>query len=206
MVCNMIEGLFLATQGFYGGAFGNVLATWEQVGIFSYVLPFLIIFSLVFGILSRVNLFKDNRTINAILALSVGLLSLQFDFVPIFFSEIFPRVGIGLAVILVVLIFTMLFSNPDDRWQMYLLWGIGMVTVIVILLQTSWATGFGYSSYWGFLGYYWQEIFAIGAIAVIIVAIIISARSPNQNAYNSAIAQSIRTSMGQPAIQGKPGA
>ena len=189
----MIEGLFLASQGFfggyYGGAFGNLLASWEQAGVFSYILPFLIIFALVFGILTQSNIFKENRTINAILALAVGLLSLQFDVVPIFFSELFPRVGIGLAVILVILIFTALFLNPSDKWQMYILWGVGVVTVIVILLQTAWATGFGFSSYLPFLGYYWDEIFALIAIAIVIAVIIISGKDKSETGMDSIIAK-----------------
>ena len=84
--------------GYYGGSIGNVLAYWEQAGFFSYVLPFLLIFALVYGILTRTQIFKDNRAVNGILALTVGLLALQFDFVPVFFSEIFPRLGVALAL------------------------------------------------------------------------------------------------------------
>ena len=34
---------------FQGGAIGNILNIWEQAGIFSYAIPFLLIFALVFG-------------------------------------------------------------------------------------------------------------------------------------------------------------
>ena len=66
----------------------NIFAYWEQIGVFSYILPFLMIFALVFGILMRMGIFKENKAVSAIVALAVGLLSLQFDFVPRFFSEI----------------------------------------------------------------------------------------------------------------------
>jgi len=85
----MFEGLFLTSHGFYGGvyggAFGGLLAAWEQAGVFSYVLPFLLIFAMVFGILTKVKLFGEARSVNAILALVVGLLALQFSAVPFFF-------------------------------------------------------------------------------------------------------------------------
>src|SRR3990167_5223415 len=92
--------IFLATYGFNGGTFGNLLSQWEQLGVFSYVLPFLLIFALVFGILMRTKIFEENKGINGIIALSTALMALQFNFVPIFFSDIFPKLGIGISVIL----------------------------------------------------------------------------------------------------------
>jgi hypothetical protein len=96
--------IFLASYSYFeGGAIGNMLYQWEQAGFFSYVLPFLLIFALIFGILSRLRIFtrkeegKPNNAINAILAFVVALMSLQFDFVPQFFSEVFPRLGVGLV-------------------------------------------------------------------------------------------------------------
>src|SRR3989338_10579622 len=106
----MISGLFFQIGGFYGGSIGNMLLSWEQAGFFSYVLPFLLIFAIVFGILTKIKLFgAENKGLNAVVAIVVGLLSLQFSFVPIFFSEIFPRMGIGLSVILAVFILVGLF-------------------------------------------------------------------------------------------------
>ena len=101
-------GMFFATYGYYGGAIGDVLNQWEQAGFFSYVLPFLLIFALVFGILSSIQVFKENRAIDAIIALVVGLMALQFEMVPIFFAQVFPRLGVALSVILVILILLLL--------------------------------------------------------------------------------------------------
>ena len=112
------EFLFLQSYSYFeGGAIGNILSQWEAMGFFSYVLPFLLIFAMVFGILIQLRLFRDNKTINAIIALAVGLMALQFSFVPRFFSEIFPRLGVGLVVILIIIILTGLFANPEDKWQ-----------------------------------------------------------------------------------------
>jgi len=50
----MINGVtFLASYGYFGGgALGDLFAQWEAAGIFQYALPFLLIFALVFGLLS----------------------------------------------------------------------------------------------------------------------------------------------------------
>ena len=133
----MISSTFLAPFGFFGGDIGNFLLQLEQLGVFSFLLPFLIIFALIFGILSRINIFEDNKAINAIISLSVGLMALQFGFVSNFFSEIFPRLGIGLSIILVFLIVLGLFMDPEEKWMNYIMLGIGVIIVISILVQSA---------------------------------------------------------------------
>ncbi len=143
----MLDKIFtFQAGGYYGGTFGEVISYMEQAGFFSYILPFLLIFALVFGILTRTQIFKNNKGINAILALVVGLLSLQFNFVPIFFSEIFPRLGIGLAIILALLILAGLFFDPKNKLVNYSLLAVGVIVFLVVLIQTAgwvgWTSGF----------------------------------------------------------------
>ena len=93
----------------------DILNQWNEFGIFSYVLPFLLIFAVVFGILQKTKIFgdpTDAKGINAIIALSIGALALLNDHVSIFFANIFPKLGIGLSILLTLIIFLALFS-PD---------------------------------------------------------------------------------------------
>ncbi|MEX0920833.1 MAG: hypothetical protein WDZ62_01060 [Candidatus Pacearchaeota archaeon] len=160
---------FLSFQfgGFYGGDIGFFLSRLEQLGFFSYVLPFLLIFSLTFGILTRAKIFKENKPINAVLALTVSLLALQFNFVPVFFSEIFPRLGVGLAVILVALILLGLFI-PEDEDNKYVGWlfiiGALIVFVVVISQSFAWTIGSDWG-YWGWFLYdYWPGIMVVAIV------------------------------------------
>lgn len=194
----MIEAMLASVGlygGYYGGAFGNLLLQWQQLGVFSYMLPFLLIFSLVYGILTQVNLFKGNRTVNAILALTIGLLSLQFDFVPRFFSEIFPRLGVGLAIILVLIVLTSLFMNPKNKGQVYLLYAVAAIIVIVIVVQSAGATGFTYGSWLPWLGYHWQEIFALVAILVV-VGVVIGSSMPRKQGVDVSEVPLVKALMG----------
>lgn len=149
----MINGVVMAWSSFYGGTIGNVLAQWEQMGVFSYVLPFLIIFALVFAILNQIKLFNKNRGVNAVIALAVGFMSLQFDFVPRFFSEVFPRLGVGLAIILIILIMIGMFMDPEKSGLMIALMIIGFIIVIVVLINTAgslgWMAGYWWEDNWG---------------------------------------------------------
>lgn len=132
----MLEGgLLLQTFSFYqGGQFGGLIDSLTQIGFFSFVLPFLLLFALIYGILLKVKIF-DKNAINGIIALAVALIALQFDIVPQFFSEIFPQLGIGLAVILVILIIMGLFM-PNYGWVGYLLFGVSTLIIIIILYQS----------------------------------------------------------------------
>jgi len=170
----MLEGLItLASYGTYsGGQFDDLLFQLEQTGFFSYILPFLLIFAVIFGILTKMNLFskdpnKPNKGVNAIIALSVALLSLQFDIVPLFFSEIFPQLGVGLSVILLALIL-MGFFIGDESWSKYVFFGIGAIIFLIIVVKSTQSFGF-YSGG----GYIWDQYgFSIIVGAILIFAVI----------------------------------
>jgi hypothetical protein len=71
----------------------------------------------VFGILNKSEVLGKNRGVQATIALTVGLLALQFDYVSNFFATIFPYAGIGIAVILVLLILTGVFVSEGENGQ-----------------------------------------------------------------------------------------
>lgn len=164
--------MFLASYGFYGSGIGNTLNRLTEMGFFDYVLPFLLIFSLVFGILSSIQIFKDNRGIDAIIALVVGLMALQFDIVPLFFAQVFPRLGVALAAILVVLILAGFFIDPKKSWIMYILLGIGAIASVIVLINSAKQTGFYYSWYLSS-----DTMVVIGSFifAIIVIAVVVGA-------------------------------
>lgn len=165
--------MFLASYAAGDSAIGGVLDQWAAAGVFDYMLPFLLIFSLVFGILGQINIFKENknRAVNAIIALVVSLMALQFNFVSTFFAEVFPRLGIGLVVLLIVMVLLGLFA-PNKTWVTYTLFAAAAVILIIVLSNTATATQWFAS---GFLsGINWQGllpwIILIALIAVVVAS------------------------------------
>tara|TARA_Y100000310_G_C20613540_1_gene779342 strand:+ start:192 stop:719 length:528 start_codon:yes stop_codon:yes gene_type:complete len=163
----------------------EVLNIWNDIGVFSYMIPFLLIFAVVFAILDKTKMFstadKDNRAIIAIIAVSVGLLSLQFDFVSEFFAIIFPRFGIGLSLFLVVLIFLGFFypeSANGDKWSGHTVW-IGWLVGIGVFIWalSTWDQWAGYS---GFGGWFVENVWALIILGGIIAVIIIVAKSKDK--------------------------
>ncbi len=119
----------------YGTTITDILNTWADYGVFAYILPFLIIFAFVYALLSKSKLLGENRGVHATLALAVGLISLQFDYVSNFFATIFPYAGIGISVLLVALILMGVLTE-DEKASKWVFFGIGAVIFIVVMLYT----------------------------------------------------------------------
>jgi hypothetical protein len=160
----------------------DVLNQWQMAGVFDYVLPFLLIFSVVFGILASTNIIGKQKGVNVIVSLVVGLLALRLGFVQTFFAEIFPRLGVGIAVILALLIMTGLFVNKTEaKYWMYGIAGIAVIIWIIVLVNSlegaGWLGGYG-----GYIGDYAGLI--IGA--VLLVGVIIAVATSGGSSSGSA--------------------
>jgi len=176
----MLEGLIsLAWYGSGGEGIGGFLNEMADAGFFEYLLPFLLIFAIVYGILTQIKLFKESKAVNGVIALVVGLMALQFDFVPRFFSEIFPRFGIALSVLLMVLIMIGLFTDVNKSWIMYALLGLGGIMIVIVLLNTAGSLGWSAGNWW------YDNWFFISAVAfvLVVIAIIIGAGKKGTSSY-----------------------
>jgi hypothetical protein len=131
MIGGILDTVFLS------GGIGDALNSLAAAGFFTYAVPFLLIFALVFGILSRMGLFKENKAVTAIIALAVGLMALSVPTVPQFFSQIFPSMGIGLTILLVIMILVGLFSDPSKGWLTISLFVVAAIVALVVIVQSS---------------------------------------------------------------------
>ena len=186
----MIKDVMLAWYSSYGGSLSgggqiaDTLNQWEQAGVFSYMIPFLLIFAVVYGILNKMNLFGDskNKQINGIISLGVALMAIQFDVVLIFFQDIFPRVGIAIAGILVFIILMGLFGQKDNKTlSNTLMWSSFTVAIIIILQSTKMFRE--RSSDW--LGIIPTEWLPTIIFIIIVVIVLSSAKDSDKGSTNS---------------------
>jgi len=125
----------------YGATITDILNQWADYGVFAYVLPFLMIFAVVFGVLNKTGLLGDNKGVQATISIVIGLLSLQFDYVPNFFASIFPYAGIGIAILLVAIILMGLLSKRSGAALDWILFSVGAITFLTIL-YVAWEDSF----------------------------------------------------------------
>ncbi len=188
----MIEKiLFMAVTGgnFYrGGVMGDFFQQLEDFGVFEYMLPFLIIFALIYGVLSSMKMFKENPGVNGVIAFAVGLMALQVDFVPRFFSEVFPRFGIGLTIILLLLILTGFFIPYEQTWISWVYFGIGAVILIIVLISASG------SLYWSGADWWYNNWGLVAAVVVMLIAlaIIVGGSKEGSSSHKSALTDFIK--------------
>lgn len=180
----------LASYGsFGGGTLGDLFAQWEAAGIFQYALPFLLIFALVYGLLSKLNIFSDsqknpNKAINAMIALAVSFMALQFDIVSMFFSEIFPRFGVALSIILVILILGGLFmpTSKENNWFMIALAAIVFIIIGVVIYNSMAVFGWGFGGMGnGGLSYFWGRYGAIVIFVVLVLVVVLVSSGKKRN-------------------------
>jgi hypothetical protein len=157
----------------------TMLNDWQTMGVFDYVLPFLLIFAVVYGILTATKVMSGNKGVNIIISLAVGLLSLRFEFVPVFFSQIFPRFGIGIAVFLVLMIFAALWIPKEylKGWSItFVIIGL-LIGAVVIFESFDWLGWTGSSSWW-------SEYSSIIVLGVLIAGLIVVLVIPKFNKSN----------------------
>lgn len=144
----------------------DLYAQWETSGVFDFLLPVLLIFSIIFGILTSTKVLGQNRGINFVIAASVALMAMRLQIVSDFFALLLPGLGIGIAVIVVVLIMAGLFMGKGnmDQWMPTFFWGgvvIGLIVILVVLNSFAW-----FGSVW------WQQNWVSIIWIVVLIAVL----------------------------------
>jgi hypothetical protein len=141
--------------------------------------------ALVYGLLTKVQVLGNNTGINLVLSLSIAVMALQFNFVSVFFSEIFPRLGVGLSIILVIMILLGAFIDFDQNaWIKWVFFGVGALIALIIIFQ-SLGSSFAFGGFIGFsnFGYFMQRwgTGLIVAIVTIVLIVMIVKKGKNNN-------------------------
>lgn len=117
---------------------------WETSGVFDFLLPALLIFSIIFVILQKTHVLGDNnKGVSAIIAATTALMAMRLQIVSEFFGLLLPGLGIGVAVIVVVLVMAGLFMTEGNMhdWMPTFFWGglvVGLIIVISVLNSFAW--------------------------------------------------------------------
>ena len=130
-----------------------LLQLWESQGLFSVFLPFLLIFAVTFAVLNKSGILGKRAAIDVIVAIVVGLLALQQDFLRRFFAELFPRLGMGIGVLIALLILVGLFiTEKGENVWMIILGSMAFIVFLVVILSAQGGFSWGASSWWSQYG------------------------------------------------------
>ncbi|MFA7708305.1 MAG: hypothetical protein WCX73_05130 [Candidatus Pacearchaeota archaeon] len=115
----------------------EVLNQWADAGVFAYLLPFLFIFAVVFGILNKTKVLGESKGVQATIALALGLLALMNDYVSNFFALFMPYAGVGIAVLLIgVILMGLMYDDEEHGWMKFVFFGLGVVIFLVVVITS----------------------------------------------------------------------
>ncbi len=162
---------------------GFVLSTWQQLGVFEFILPFMLIFAISFGILTRAKIFGEQKAVNSIIAFALAGLAISFSQVRLFFGSISGNLAMGIVVLLAVLILIGLFVDINDTsntgWRNGLA-AFGVVVALIVILVALSNNGMviGY----GWWNLYWPHIIVAIVVVGSIIAVIATSKPGSSSA------------------------
>jgi hypothetical protein len=170
----------------------TIFSQWQSIGVFEYLLPILLIFAVVFGILTTTNVLGHNKGLHAIIAIIIALMAVGYSSslgysLGNFLQTLFPRLGIGLAVLLAILILIGLFVPDDER--RFWLWGLAAISIIIVIVilsktfaQFNWYSSGNYGDYVGWI---------IGGVLILGLIIAVAAsggqKDPRKDPFTGAV-------------------
>lgn len=149
-------------------SFYDLFYNWESIGVFDLLLPFLLIFAVLFAVLTNTRILGDHKGINAIISIVISLFVIRVGFVSEFLGVMFANLGIALAALIVLMILTGLFFTKGSSKAIMKTWMyLGFVAVAVVIIatlnQVAWFGSFWWQENW--LNIVWIAVIGIALIA-----------------------------------------
>lgn len=141
---------------------------WESFGVFEIILPGLLIFALVFGILTATNAFGKNKGVSLMISLVIAAMALRTGLVQVFFTDLFPKLGVGLAVLMTFVILAAAFIPKEHMPGWLIGFGVGGVVIAIIIMISV------FNNYGWFDSYFWQQYWGIAVLGIIGIIVIIA--------------------------------
>lgn len=144
----------------------------REMGVFDVILPFLLIFSVIYGILESVEIFED-KGINATIAMSMGFLATGSAYFTGTLKSFTPFVGIILFFLLSFLVVMGLVAGSELENLIEETWFQAPIILIsaAVLLFTFGAS----QNFWGFTGGAISGVFNSTVLPLIIVSVVLIA-------------------------------
>lgn len=116
--------------------FNSAVEGFADVGGFNVILPFLLVFAVTFAVLRKIQLFGDNKRVDAIVSFIMAAFLVSATGIVDVLIGFLPRVSMIVLVLLMLILVVGVFSGRSD-------WGGGFLTIgaIIAILAVLWALG-----------------------------------------------------------------
>ena len=109
-----------------------------------YILPFLLVFTLVFAVLDRTKLLGEGkRQINAIISLVVGLILIAVPFAQSIIVKLIPFLAVALVILFVFMLMYgfVMGKKEGDVLDKGVKIALGIIIGLAVIIAVLWATG-----------------------------------------------------------------
>ena len=150
--------------------------TFLQHPIFrQFILPFLLIFFIIFAILEKTKLFgEDKKQLNAMISFVIGLIFISIAYPALVIENLILFLTIAIIIVFIVLLlWGFIFGDIKEgfkleKWMKFVFGGLVGIAVIIGVL---WATGLYESLSNFFIGKEWSSAFFTNLIFLVVIAV-----------------------------------
>ena len=115
--------------------FRDFLNLGEEIGAFEVLLPFLLVFTLVFGVLQKSKILGDLKQLNLVVSLVIALLFVRNQTLVALVNRFLPNVSIFMIIILMFLLLVGIFVGKEHAgWTGNVLGLAFFVSIIFIII------------------------------------------------------------------------
>ncbi|MEM2932668.1 MAG: hypothetical protein QW622_00410 [Candidatus Pacearchaeota archaeon] len=165
--------------------FNNFFYLAQQVGFFTMLLPFLLIFSIVYAILVRIDVFRKTPAAGVVVALAIAFFALTNYQISYIMAKLFSNLAIALIVLLsVVILFGLLNKDITQKAGVFFVFVVILIAIILLFKTFEFRLIWLYQ-YFNFLG---PLIIIIIAIALILV---FSREQPPEKSFSKAVEEAL---------------
>ncbi len=114
--------------------FYSLFQEMQAMGVYDYVLPFLLVFAILFAILEKLKVFGEDKTnVNLVISLISGLILMSRPEVIMVINNFIPKVSLFVIVIMMFLVVAGMFGAKTGDWSGYALFVAFIVSIIAII-------------------------------------------------------------------------
>lgn len=115
--------------------FGDVFSYLYEIGVVNYVLPFLLVFAIVFAVLEKTQIFGEHKTnINSVIAVVVGMLLVVQQGIVEIINLFLPRISLIIVVTLMGLLIIAMLAGKKYEGLSGSVFGVAIILVLIAVV------------------------------------------------------------------------
>lgn len=117
----------------------DVMNFWESIGVFALILPFILVFAIFYGLLTKIKLFEDNKGVNVTISLTMALTATILGYYGDCLSSLVIGGVVAITSTLVFFIFTTIFLKDvkERKYLNHIAAIIATITFIITVIQIN---------------------------------------------------------------------